>query len=111
MSNAPPAIPLLQTLMDLIGTEKKETSDESSNTNHNTYTTHTNMNSALSVPVSQPSPMSVHAIVSDWGNNGLPSIQQQETFVPNTVSLAAWQSLFSSAATPFFENETDWQSK
>lgn len=95
MTNAPPAIPLLQTLMDLIGTDNKQ--EETSNV------------SAFTAPTTQQlSPMSVHSIVSDWGDNDLPSANQ-ETFVQNNVSLAAWQSLFSSAATPFFENETDWQ--
>jgi hypothetical protein len=67
----------------------------------------------------QPSPMSVHAILSNWGKDDnnqqqqqqQPQPQQQDTFVPNNISAAAWQSLFSSAATPFFDNESDWQSK
>ncbi|KAI7888416.1 caspase domain-containing protein [Mucor mucedo] len=100
MTNAPPAIPLLQTLMDLIGTD----------------TIHEETSLTAPTQQQQLSPMSVHAIVSDWGDTDLPSSaatssagNNGESFVQNNVSLAAWQSLFSSAATPFFENETDWQ--
>lgn len=146
MSNAPHhAIPLIQTLMDLIGADKKESNSTGkaktppdNHTNnipdsiYNDATTHTNPNT-LSQPLNsysqqpQPSPMSVHAIVSDWNdtpannynagmsnnnNQSMPTEQSnQESFASNNISIAAWQSLFASAATPFFDNESDWQSK
>lgn len=123
MSNAPQhALPLIRTFMDLIGAEgaKSPTTPTSG--------THSNLH-VPSQPVQQqqyqPSPMSVHAIV-DWENTESampppppqppqpqpqPQPPSQEPFVPNNVSTAAWQQLFSSAATPFFESEFDWQSK
>lgn len=143
MSNAPQnAIPLIQTLMDLIGADKKENSsskkaktppdhnipDIYNNTamyaNSDTSTAQSSSNT-LAQPLNnvsqqpQPSPMSVHAIVSDWNsvptnnyNQSIPAEQSnQESFASNNVSTAAWQSLFASAATPFFDNESDWQSK
>jgi hypothetical protein len=135
MSNAPQhAIPLIQTLMDLIGADKKENSSGKAKTPpdhpipdiYNNTATYANPSSSStsSQQQPQPSPMSVHAIVSNWDDtptnnnyntdmsNSIPDEQSnQESFVSNNVSIAAWQSLFSSAATPFFDNESDWQSK
>ncbi|KAL9538414.1 hypothetical protein MBANPS3_010949 [Mucor bainieri] len=138
MTNTPQhALPLIQTLMDLIGVEKQEsthgaTSNVHNNPNTTTTTTsstqatafntanHTtpfnampgaNNNTAFLQPQQplqqQPSPMSVHAIVSDW--NQSQDKVQPEPFVPSNVPTAAWQTLFASAATPFFDNESDWQ--
>ncbi|CAO3628393.1 unnamed protein product [Mucor hiemalis] len=101
MNNTPQhALPLIRTFMDLIGAEgsKSPTTPPSNNNNLN----------VPSHPVQHSSPMSVHAIV-DWENTETTLPQAQETFVPNNVSTAAWQQLFSSAATPFFESEFDWQ--
>lgn len=56
------------------------------------------------IPEEKPSPMSVHAIVSGWENSFSSSGNQGAQYNP-----AAWQYLFSSAATPFFEEEKDWQ--
>lgn len=119
VSNAPQhALPLIQTLMDLIGAEKLGQGSKSPTTNTpptNTNNTNSNNLKTPSQPIQHTSPMSVHAIV-DWGNtdnlSSSPSQQQQqETFVPNNVSTAAWQQLFATAATPFFENDLDWQGK
>lgn len=145
MNVAPQAMPLIKTLMNLIGAEKKEPERPKSPVAAPTHQYHAGPASssyAFAPPPLQPSPMSVHAIVSDWGNNNMSSLQrqqqeaqqqlqaqhqqhqqqqaqqqqqqqkqQQDTFATQNVSSAAWQSLFASAATPFFENETDWQSK
>jgi hypothetical protein len=104
MPHGPQAIPLIQTLMSLIGVDiDKEQLDPIHNANGyavpstSGYTT--NVNTATSI---NPSPMSVQTIVSDWNN---------EPPKADAASAAAWQCLFSSAATPFFENEADWQGK
>ncbi|GAA5813861.1 hypothetical protein MFLAVUS_007348 [Mucor flavus] len=144
MNMAPQAMPLIRTLMNLIGAEKKEPERPKSPVAAPTHQYHAGPASSsysFAPPPLQPSPMSVHAIVSDWGNNNMSSLQrqqqetqqqlqaqhqqdqqqqqqqaqqqqqqqQQDTFTTQNVSSAAWQSLFASAATPFFENETDWQ--
>lgn len=140
-------LPLIKTLMDLSGAAAAKSLGESASTNtppkpsSNTYNSSFEA-SAKAAPTAnniynpyppqqqqsfnnnlqqQPSPMSVHAIVSnDWDKNVNQQQQQQpqqqlhqqqDTFVSNNISAAAWQSLFSSAATPFFDNESDWQSK
>ena len=104
MTNAPQhAIPLIRTLMELIDADKTGGSKSPLTPPFN----NTNLNPPVQ-PVQQPSPMSVHAIV-DWGT--APTHPVQEPFVPNNVSTAAWQQLFSSAATPFFESDLDWQGK
>ncbi|KAL0140155.1 caspase domain-containing protein [Mucor lusitanicus] len=136
MTNAPQhALPLIQTLMDLIGVKKEESTHETmsgthtnppttTTTNNQTTTTFNTDNNTTpfnAVPgvsnttflqpqqplPQQPSPMSVHAIVSDW--NQPQDKVQPEPFVPSNVPTAAWQTLFASAATPFFDNESDWQ--
>jgi hypothetical protein len=107
IAHGPQALPLLQTLMNLIGVDiDKEQIDPIHNTNGYAVpstsgytTTATNVNTATSI---NPSPMSVQTIVSDWNN---------EPPKADAASAAAWQCLFSSAATPFFENEADWQGK
>lgn len=138
MTNAPQhALPLIQTLMDLIGVKKEESTHETmsgthtnppttTTTNNQTTTTFNTDNNTTpfnAVPgvsnttflqpqqplPQQPSPMSVHAIVSDW--NQPQDKVQPEPFVPSNVPTAAWQTLFASAATPFFDNESDWQSE
>lgn len=136
MTNAPQhALPLIQTLMDLIGVEKEESTHTTMPNTHSnpttTTTTHTTTfntdnhttpfnampgdnNTAFLQPQQplqqqQPSPMSVHAIVSNW--NQPQGKVQSEPYVPSNVPTAAWQTLFASAATPFFDNESDWQSK
>ena len=146
MTNSPQhALPLIQTLMDLIGVKNEESnnsfdSNNNNNNNNNIPSMQTNPNNTTNFnsmpgannvkeenttflqPIQQqqqqqqqqPSPMSVHAIVSGWNetqDTGKVNQPSQESFVPNNVSAAAWQTLFASAATPFFDNEPDWQGK
>lgn len=126
MKMAPQAVPLIKTLMTLIGAEKKENEKLKSpvtttlhpptqpqpQPEHYHHAAAGPSTFAFSPPVLHPSPMSVHAIVSDWNApSSSTSTTQQEPFVPHNVSSAAWQNLFSSAGTPFFENHSDWQSK
>ncbi|KAI8077365.1 fungal-specific transcription factor domain-containing protein [Gilbertella persicaria] len=114
------ALSLIKTLLDLIGVEKKENSSEGSSTNNNDAeetpnTNQTNLNTTF-IEQPHPSPMSVHAIISDWNqapsdNNTLSPPSQSNTTAPNIASTAVWQSLFTTAATPFFDSGVDWQSK
>ncbi|KAI8888422.1 hypothetical protein K501DRAFT_240329 [Backusella circina FSU 941] len=101
MSNGPQALPLLHTLMSLIGVERKEAETNPINSaNSNGFNSSTTIPFIASANTINPSPMSVQTIVSGWDNE-IPKV--------DNASTAAWQCLFSSAATPFFENEADWQ--
>ncbi|KAI8986930.1 caspase domain-containing protein [Pilobolus umbonatus] len=82
------AIPLIHALMTLIGADTHST--ESPSLDHKNH-----------------SPMSVHAILSDWDSttHAQTSVDGEQ----NVMTAAAWQYLFSSAATPFMENATDWR--
>ncbi|KAI9478233.1 MAG: caspase domain-containing protein [Benjaminiella poitrasii] len=155
IANAPQHfLPLIQTLMQLIGTDKPQTVANGKhdihdhNRNNPTSTKNINGHASWSSTVSSvhsntstaqsastttirstyntaffnstqlqqqqqqqyKPPMSVHAIVSDLHSaQKINNNNQEMTFVPNNVPTAAWQTLFSSASTPFYGNDSDWQ--
>lgn len=92
--------------------------------NNNPYTTFNINNIPMTQPQQPPapiqtaSPMSVHSILSsDWNKSSndtnTPPIPAAGSTVgqETTTSAVPWQNLFSSAATPFFDSDTDLQSK
>ncbi|KAI7903392.1 fungal-specific transcription factor domain-containing protein [Cokeromyces recurvatus] len=128
VANAPQYfVPLIQVLMQLIGANDTINDNPVMNNNIPNYTM-TSTKSPSSTTNLLPdnytqhytSPMSVHAIICDdttqqqqssnsqQVEEGRFPIMEQSNNMPAPTS-TVWQTLFSSAATPFFHNDSDWQ--